>query len=964
MSYFLYLLGFLAALVLILNYLILPQLLINYLKDQIQLQASKKEYQVQLSSIKMNALFPFYLQVNGISVQNAISKLEIKKIQISAHLNFSAAGLLLSTELNVQEPRGSLILKDEKQENLKPMPSSNNEEREEWFHLPFPLQVKVVGKIQEGELLFQKDKIQNLTLNQFNITFSNKNLLNSQNAWSFDWATQARVSMNGAYHILLPVHLKSNTIYFNPQFLKIHAMKASVGGIQADASGESHFHLDKHLWKLKLNIEALEKLPVPPQFLPPGQWQGGLFADVSVTKKQNSDWEIQSQLKTRNLSGNINLKQGDLIIEGPLRADLQWQVQYKQGALSAPTVKVIVEADKLKLQKKNYLHKNSGEPLTFHLDGYVTKNVLVAKSFQARLAQLKVIAGGYLGLEKGLRSEIQLEIPRTNLKGLEKTVPILGHQPVQGELSVKANIKGDMFQGLDGLEVDANPVRLSAFRTNFNLRDDKNKIYLIGPLTANLSALVKTQGAQLGTTTVQGDIDVSKVEVQYKDLFSKKMGEPFRLKLRLGNRGENLAIENSSMSLGKGELSLSGKVSGFSDPRFQLNFLFNKFPLHQVLKMTKSVSGLDLTGDIDGRAAVEGHWENKKGIEGSKIKVNAKLNTQMSHFIYNPKQKQNETLGEGKKTSAMAPLVPHWPVLKNSQLELSGRIQKFQYENISGRGLAFKSNYNKGLLSLSATVKQLFEGEWNLNQLTTNLLASHPQAVLKAKVKGFSLQPALKVFAPQYSSDASGKLSGQFDISSKLPGGENFLSSIKGLVAIDGRDVLLNSIKFDAAINEALKRLPKINLKPVKTEGFRGKFSCIAGFRDNMLNISKLTATTIKNDELDLIGRAGLDGSLDLKGKLSMVRPSISGDIYICNLDEKGRFELPIVMSGRWTQPNLGFASSTIEKLLANTLRCQLKKQKLKAEQNLKQELDQTTKKITDDFEKEAKKKLKNFFKK
>ena len=96
---------------------------------------------------------------------------------------------------------------------------------------------------------------------------------------------------------------------------------------------------------------------------------------------------------------------------------------------------------------------------------------------------------------------------------------------------------------------------------------------------------------------------------------------------------------------------------------------------------------------------------------------------------------------------------------------------------------------------------------------------------------------------------------------------------------------------------------------------------------------------------------------------MSLAKPPLRGDIYLCNADNQGRFVLPVNIKGRWNSPSFGFASATIEALVKKTLQCEVKKQKQAVEKKINKELESTKKRLSKDLEKKAKDKFKNLFK-
>ena len=64
--------------------------------------------------------------------------------------------------------------------------------------------------------------------------------------------------------------------------------------------------------------------------------------------------------------------------------------------------------------------------------------------------------------------------------------PPLAKQPMQGEIEFHSELKGPLSEGAESLRLSVNPIVLKNFKSSVNLKDDKNRIYASGPVSANL----------------------------------------------------------------------------------------------------------------------------------------------------------------------------------------------------------------------------------------------------------------------------------------------------------------------------------------------------------------------------------------------------------------------------------------------------------------------------------------------
>ena len=728
---FCYFLAAILALLAVLNFLVIPQVIVNVLKDRIEIEGSQMAgMKITVGNIKMNALFPFYIELQKVRAGGETIAFDIELASLRLSPSYENGQLIVAADVVVKDPQVNFRLFSDKSTSTSTASENSTESVSTWNQEIFgiPVLIPVRLRLEGGQFKVFYDIINYFELKSFNLDFLSASALNQELPLELKLDSVLRVQ-HGEYGFELPLLMNTKTLKASPESVQVNELKLALGGVESNIRGKTLLGNMSHAWKLSLNVPALEKLPVPADFLPPGKWMGGVQGDIDFRQAAGGKPEVRTSFLTKNLTGDVEFQQEDLSARGRLRALLSWQLNYINGEVSAPKVNVSVSSDDMAITKGKLFRKQPGQALNFEMDGYVTKNVLVLNGLKAALDRIRLEAAGFVGLVKGKRSDLTLRIPTTSLGGLEKMFPPMAQQPARGTLSLDARVTGDPFRGVEGLSIVAKPVRLRKFSTSLNFRDDQNKIYVIGPVRADLQAIVRSQGVKVGNTTVQGNVDLSQLDISYSDVFQKKAGSPLSLRVKVGNKGQSLSTSGSSLNVGKGVLSVSGTLSGFSDPRLKLQLGMKQLPVHQLLKMTGFYEDFPMSGTLGGKLNVNGQWIAAKGVEESPLAINGELNSAISKLTVKteePVKSQDTPDIEVPKLKEVPPLAPSWELIKNMHVGVQGTIREMNYNDLKITGVSYKARLQKGNLSATANIQKLFGGKVSVRSLKVPLLRSNP----------------------------------------------------------------------------------------------------------------------------------------------------------------------------------------------------------------------------------------------
>jgi hypothetical protein len=275
----------------------------------------------------------------------------------------------------------------------------------------------------------------------------------------------------------IPVRIRAKDLQLNNNKLESTDVVLSLAGIALNATGESDLITGAHNWHAKAEITNIEKLPVLPQFLPAGQWSGGLLADVQLNQLPPNPILVQGLLVSRNLEANLKVSQDLVSIEGPVSPVFEIAFQYtgsipeskNKGILSVSKAKIDLDLTQAHLEIKNYVSKPKDTKLHLFALGDGDMNTFRLQEFQMQFAQFKLLSQATIDMSQPLNSQVNLQMAQTPLSGLEKLILPLKDLPTKGTLEMAAQMKSGTIDILKmNLQSNLGQLRLSGRVQNMN----------------------------------------------------------------------------------------------------------------------------------------------------------------------------------------------------------------------------------------------------------------------------------------------------------------------------------------------------------------------------------------------------------------------------------------------------------------------------------------------------------------
>lgn len=803
-----------------------------------------------------------------------------------------------------------------------------------------------------------------------------------------------------------PISLKTKSLLVSPDKVSSTDLVLSLAGIDFSAQGETRLQTPyPSTWQAQVSIEDLRQLKAPPEILPSRHLRGSIHSKISLQGDLQSP-VLQGDLIAKEVSGELDVQESGLLLRGPVRAatniQFQWQPQnltIKQGEffvdLSAATVSYADLFSKPAEVSLSAEAKMSSAG-SVSAGNVFAGNVFKMQQLSVHFAHLNIKAKGTYKIPVEIPAKTpgktvdspqisaSIQLPASALDGLEKYFKPLSRSPLQGKIGFDGSIQGPVNQ-LDQLQVNVNQMDLRSVRGFVDYQNQQQGFLIKGPVQLDGQVRLKAKGENIQQANVNISADLSDLEFEKKDLFKKQQKETLRLKviarqgaLRQGATKKSQQIDAIAISQFELEssllnLSASGNVSNFSQPRINVDIKTSVIDLKQLKSRIKAMRPLPLNGEASANIKLLGQYNFEQGYERSPLRVEGSL-------LYKEKRLQismpNEKTDES--SAAQVPLelpskslLPNWPVVRQSKLSLKVFLNEFLYQDILLKGLAVSSIYDKGLVKGKVEIQNMFSGQVRLDPLFVDLRLVELQPKVKASVSGIDLAQVLTVFMPEHKELAQGHVALTWDGKLSDPRFPGFLTRLQGQGQIRSQDLFLRSLPITSLVNEQLARIPGIGEgKRLKHETTLLQLQGDYQWQNDVIQWPYLFLQSDQKDALELKGQvvlakqtgakqqsAAQTMQLSLEGRALLANPPVKkGCLLTANLEKSGRFVVPLKLQGSITSPHLSVVSHAIEKIIANAAQCE--KQKL-----LNKAKDKAKEKVKDEVEKKLKDTLKDIFK-
>ncbi len=931
-------------------------------------------YQTKIGDITLKSwLLPVKIQVSGIEVSDSEKSLNAKVPSLILQLHPTALTTDLSkltglVEVTLNQPQISLVQKssaDESASDTTGAPQSKNSQNSAFAVPP----VGLVFKINEGQVVIDQQTpagTNRLSLLETTgelklppLTMAKVGELNIKGKLQYNMVSTPFPIQGRA-----PFSLQSDSLAVSQQGVTVRSLVASLGGLQTTIEGK--IQKASQRWQVKAQVKDLADLQKG-GLLPEGRWQGGLDASIDFKGVTGQPPKVSGVIQFNKVAGRLldPIKQQGSELSGGFA--IQGEVDFEhQGQLKKLKSKLAANLTSLHLLKPDLFEKKAGVPLTVSIGSFLKGKRIILSQLKIRLAQVSSLIKGELATTAGGRSQLQIQIDKTDLKGLESILLPMKKYPVTGSLGLKAQVSGDLSQP-DQWQIFANPIQLQLV-SGLNMQD-KEKGYIIqGPFSANLSGVLQVARQEIQKAQLTGRLNLDGMAFKMQNGLEKTPQQKLNLVFSGGKSSNLFRFKQFLIQTFFGSFDITGSLSNPLKPKLDLSMKISSLRLESLQEVVKSFKDLPIQGLVNGSAQLRGTFDPKLGIEKSPLQVSGKMLHNASLLSWTSRKAEHQPLPDKTKTpgsnkNAIQPLLPDWPVLKSAQLALVSKIKKVIFNDLTVTDFVLDGQFNKGVLTGRVSMQRLFSGNLTLEKMKTDLYKVPTYVEGEVVTQGLDLKQAVTWGMPEQKDLIKGHMDGGLSLRMPFPSHADVMqnSVSSGTVKIEGFEV--STLKLDQMINDLLGKIPGMkNKKQVRTKNVKALFKSKFSFKGGTLAYRDTSFLTPENHLLQANGTLQQDKTLALTGKVLVSGVKVKDRLQSCLLDAQGRLEVPLQYSGSIIQPKLSNAAKVIEKIGGRYLECEKRSQIEKAKGEVKKEADKFLKKEGKKLEEKLKDKLKNIF--
>ncbi len=752
--------------------------------------------------------------------------------------------------------------------------------------------------------------------------------------------------------LMIPVDLRSDfQIDFQKMTIDTKPSTLRIAGIGAQFSGKLDIDTLEQEWEAKLSVPDLTSVK---NLSLPGNWKGS--AQAGLRAKYSQELSVSGSVDLKEVIGDFTVQKDLMAFQGQLKTTAQASFTYFR-TFELKTLTGNLDLTDASMSYDKLFKKADEVPLRAEFDLGQNQGAIDIKRLNVELAQLKASLRGKMAVVPGESSEIDIQVPRTALAGLEKNFPIL-LAPLTGFLQISASVKGNL-KNTQSLLINANPVVLERVSVTTKWASaDKTKT-IDGLASINAKGALVIQGEDLKSSQLQAQADLSKVGIEIQDLFSKPIGQLLSLDVMTLQKEKSIHFSKARLSSAAGLIDLKGRVSEPLNPLIDLEIKTSSLNLSKLAQILPMLKKWKLSGVTQSQMKLNGQYLFKDGIEKSPLALDGEFSANLPEFSYQSPKPQPAAAASTPNPSQekVEPVLPGWPIFKSAKIKSKLSIGQLTYNDLSLKGVNWSGNLNRGLLVGKMDIAKVLDATVSIGRIQTHLTDLAPTTSVSVVWGGLNLAQALDWSFPNWKGLASGIANGNMDIVALHPSKRNFLdeTTVRGRIKVSNGFV--NSLKFDQMVNEKLSKIPGVgNSGKVNSKGVAGNIDTDFDYAKSMLMFKTFNMLTPEKNEMNLKGWVRVNKTMDLKGEVYLVDPPVQGSIREANSDAKGRLVVPVHFAGQVANPELNIAEQTIKTLLSRTAEYETKKAtnqlKERAQSEAKKQIDQNKGKLQDELSK------------
>ncbi len=675
---------------------------------------------------------------------------------------------------------------------------------------------------------------------------------------------------------------------------------------------------------------------------------------AAINGKQNiktgdGEWAVTAE--ARNFAADATV--ADLKIKGAVTGDFDASVVLIKNSPSLRSLVLTADLSNAELGYKDLFRKPGGTPVIIDARGTTEGELFKldsAKIIFDRL-QASVTATVPLPASKQKSSNLSFSFTRTSLSGWEKFFPSLSKAPVTGFVEGTGSFEGNL-QDSKTYKISLKPLKFEKINADLDWQsEDKTKL-LRGAVSLDGSIDLVASGTNLQSAKADLVVDLTKMQIEVKDSFSKPAGVVLRTELHATQKNlREIELKKTAVLLGTNQLVVSGTIQEPQKPKLNLTISAPKLSITELSKMLLSMKKYALTGQAKGEFKVSGVYDFAGGIETSPLVVIGNLSANIPTVSCPAPAKTSAAAPSGSSKAPPAatttttvkpePMLPPWPIARNAVVTSKVLIKQLSCKGVDASGVAWTGVLNKGSLTGAVVIQKVFDGKLEVRSLKTNLSEAQPDTEATVKTDGLDVNQAMTWFSPSWKDMVKGRLFGTshfFAADSTRP---DFLDKTRVRGEVEIRNAYISTLQLDQMINQALAKIPGLGKKEViNSKGVAATVTLDYEFAKSVMNLKKFTFLSPEKNEITALGTVDVNKNAKISGVAYLATAPVGGSIKAANSDSQGRLVLPFELNGNLMNPSVSFAEKTLEKLAENTAKKELDNLKVRAQQQGKKQLE------------------------
>ena len=802
--------------------------------------------------------------------------------------------------------------------------------------LEFDRDVGLRFEIKNGNLDYLKVAGKNpaadLTLEGLNVTAQIPNLRKMDGDFKFACATvykQDTLAFRFPIKLATKVKLQDDTVTLTDAAGEFFGLSFKANGWQQIRSGRAD-------WKLTGLIPELSALPIPPSFLPQGKWSGKLSSAIDATSlSRDKGWNVHAQLDASQIRGTTHFESHGTVLDGSLAGNASFDVTASMLADRTYEIKLnkgyaAADLGGMEINNPGLFKKPKTTPFVFYFLGAGNQKSIHLEKFDLKFANLAAHATGDLSLEPGKMTSLTVVVDKTDLAGWEAFVAPLAGAAMKGSLQANLQVKGDLDKP-ETMSLGLAPLSLENFSATANWTSEDRKTSLTGPFRANALISLQAVGKDLRGANLKMNADLSGMRLWKDQTFDKRTNLPLLINVTGSQKEQQIELKASTISIGTSTINLTGQILNPQKPLLNLRMNAPSLNLVELASLSPKSSGVGLSGTANAIVDLQGTYDFKLGIEGSPLRVNASTNVRIpSYKMVRSKAAAvpaTPTTNPKAPAPAAEPLLPNWPIAKNSIVRSDIMISQLTYGDLPIQNLHINSVLNRGTIDGTVLIDQIFGGRLHVGRFRSNLAIALPDSVADIDYTNINMQSAATFASPEWKDLIKGAATGKMTAVIPYPSSPTFVDCIQSSGTIQIKNGFFSTVQVDKMINEKIAQIPGVGSQaPANSKGVTADITADYKLDKKVMTLSRFIFLTPEKNELRATGTLGLDKSINLSGTAYLATAPVGGSVRSANSDTQGRFVIPLKLQGNLMKPEVSFAQETIAQLAKKTAETELKK--------------------------------------